>query len=283
MRPFPQRERALTPPLVATLHDVVAPALGVGVFVTVWVLESLWPLRGRVSARGPRLLVNAIVATPGFVALRFGYLPVVWWLASTNQRWRVGILQHVPLPAWFAAVLGLLLLDYVAYVWHRLAHRIPLLWRFHVVHHLDCDLDVSTSVRFHFGEVLFSTVIRGAGVLLIGVSPLTASVFEIAFATAATFHHGNVRLPAWLERGLALLFITPPTHGIHHSVVVHEQNSNWGTIFSCWDRLHGTLRRTAFPHAVRVGVAGWAPPRGMSAWRLLVLPFRRGAQRATTR
>ncbi len=269
------------PPTVATLNHVVAPAIGVGVFAAVWVLESLFPLRNRVSARGPRLLVNAFVAMPGFLALRFGYLPVVWWLASRNQHWRVGLLHHVPLPAWLAAVLGFLLLDYVAYVWHRLAHRMPLLWRFHVVHHIDCDLDVSTSVRFHFGEVLFSTVIRGAGVLLIGASPRTTAVFEIVFAAAATFHHGNWRIPAWLERTLAVLFITPPTHGIHHSVVVHEQNSNWGTIFSCWDRLHGTLRHNQGPHALQIGVAEWPQPRGMSAWRLLLLPFRRGSQRAT--
>ena len=124
-------------------------------------------------------------------------------------------------------------MDLTFYYWHRLNHLRPLLWRFHNVHHVDPDMDVTTSFRFHLGEVLYSTLFRLLQVGLMGVSPLTYLLYEFIFNCATMFHHSNVRLPLAWERLLNRVFVTPRMHGVHHSALGPETNSNYSVIFSC--------------------------------------------------
>ena len=142
-------------------------------------------------------------------------------------------------------------MDLTFYYWHRLNHTRPLLWRFHNVHHADPDMDVTTSFRFHWGEVLYSTVFRLLQVGLIGVSPLTYLVYEVVFNGATMFHHSNLRLPVAWERRLNRVFVTPRMHGVHHSAVGPETNSNYSVIFSWWDRLNRSLRLNVAPEGHR--------------------------------
>ena len=170
---------------------------------------------------------------------------------------------------------GVLLMDLTFYYWHRLNHTRPLLWRFHNVHHADPDMDVTTSFRFHWGEVLYSTVFRLLQVGLIGVLPLTYVVYEVVFNCATLFHHSNLRLPVAWERRLNRVFVTPRMHGVHHSAVGPETNSNYSVIFSWWDRLNRSLRLNVGQTDIVIGVPGYLRPGDNRVLPMLALPFTR--------
>src|SRR5437667_10868316 len=152
---------------------------------------------------------------------------------------------------------------------------LPLFWRFHNVHHTDLDLDVSTAARFHFGEMLFSIGFLWLAVIVFGIALLMLVVFFITLEVATMFHHSNCRLPIKVERILNLVLVTPRMHGIHHSIVQRETNSNWGTIFCWWDKLHGTLRRDVPQAAIMIGVAAYRDEKELTVGQLLALPFRK--------
>ena len=117
------------------------------------------------------------------------------WLAAQNESWHFGLNYLYKLPVWAEAIIAFVLLDYTNYLWHILNHRIPLLWRFHLVHHTDADLDVTTAIRFHFGEIIGSVFFRGAAIVLVGASPLLVLIYEIVFEACTQFHHSNMKLP----------------------------------------------------------------------------------------
>jgi sterol desaturase/sphingolipid hydroxylase (fatty acid hydroxylase superfamily) len=152
---------------------------------------------------------------------------------------------------------------------------VPFFWRFHNVHHTDLDMDVTTAARFHFGEIFFSIGFLSVVLLAFGIAPLTFAVFFIVFEAAVSFHHSNWRLPIGLERILNLVIVTPRMHGIHHSIVQRETNSNWGTVFCWWDKLHRTLRRDIPQNEITIGVAAYRDERELTLGQLLVLPFRK--------
>jgi sterol desaturase/sphingolipid hydroxylase (fatty acid hydroxylase superfamily) len=170
-----------------------------------------------------------------------------------------------------------LLMDYAYWWWHWANHMIPIFWRFHNVHHTDLDLDVTTAARFHFGEMIFSIGFLSLAVTVFGITPVMLIMFFITLEAATLFHHSNWRLPIKVERILNLIIVTPRMHGIHHSIVQRETNSNWGTIFCCWDKFHRTLRRDIPQDAVTIGVAAYREEHELTLWKLLALPF--GQQR----
>lgn len=161
-----------------------------------------------------------------------------------RRRW--GLVKALDLPPWLEVPLALVLLDYSLYLWHVVMHRLPRLWRLHQVHHVDLDMDASTALRFHAGEMVASVGVRVAQILGLGVSPLTLSVRETWLLCGMMFHHSNVRLPYGLERRLARVLVTPRMHGIHHSIVPEELNANWSNGLTVWDRLPAG-RRTRAP------------------------------------
>jgi sterol desaturase/sphingolipid hydroxylase (fatty acid hydroxylase superfamily) len=170
--------------------------------------------------------------------------------------------------------LGFLLMDLSFYYWHLVNHRIPFLWRFHNVHHIDPDLDVTTAFRFHFGEVMFSVVFRVLQVGLLGVSGLAFVAYELVFQANTVFHHSNLRLPIGFERLLNKVLVTPRMHGIHHSQVRQETNSNYGVVFPWWDWLHRTLGLAIPQSAITIGVPGYSQPEDNRLWNTLLMPFR---------
>lgn len=249
-----------------------APLLALG-FAIAFFAEARWGLRKRVQAQLPRLLTNFLVSLPSFALLRWAFLPIVVWLAYKNQSWNIGLNYLYALPDWIEWVIAFLLLDYVHYVWHVMLHKIPLLWRFHLVHHTDPDLDVSTALRFHFGELLASIIFRGGMAFLIGATPAMVLVYEIVYELAVQFHHSNWKLPFTLEKWLNKLIVTPRMHGIHHSVIRQETDSNYSIIFSFWDRIHRTVKLNIAQGQVVIGVPSYSDPKELSAGFLLRLPF----------
>ena len=165
-------------------------------------------------------------------------------------------------------------MDLSFYYWHMANHKIRFLWRFHNVHHIDPDLDVSTAFRFHFGEVAFSAVFRIVQVVLIGVTPFTFALYEILFGLNTLFQHSNIRLPLAFERWLNKLLVTPRMHGVHHSDVLRENNANYSVVFSWWDRVHRTLRLNIAQARIVIGVPGYLEPVNNVVGTVLALPFR---------
>jgi sterol desaturase/sphingolipid hydroxylase (fatty acid hydroxylase superfamily) len=148
------------------------------------------------------------------------------------------------------------LLDFLIYWWHRANHRWHPLWRFHLVHHLDRILDSTSALRFHFGEVLISAAARAGAILLLGFPFLSIVAFETLLLIATIFHHSNLRLPPRLEAALASLVITPSIHWVHHHRRRIDTDSNYGTVFSFWDRLFASRSRARRSPEMEIGVEG---------------------------
>ena len=157
-------------------------------------------------------------------------------------------------PDGWPLVLDILVLELWIYWWHRANHEVPLLWRFHQVHHLDRFLDTTTAVRFHFGEVLLSALARAPVVILFDIPLASVVMFETLILAAAIFHHSNLRLPPGLEAALARVVITPSIHWVHHHRVKADTDSNYGTVFSFWDRLFRTRSATRRTLDMTIGV-----------------------------
>jgi len=246
------------------------------VFLLLFGLESLSPLRRRKRGRAPRLAVNLLITALSFgVGLAVVRPVALFGVASWVEANRFGLLPWAGLPFWAQFALGFLWMDLTFYWWHRANHVYPLLWRFHNVHHVDPDLDVSTSFRFHFGETFYSTAFRVVQVGLAGIVPFTYLTYELLFNLATMFHHSNLRLPLGLERWLNKIFVTPRMHGVHHSAVGAETNSNYSVIFRWWDYLHRSLRLNVPQKEVVIGVPGYLLPRDNAVHRLVALPFTR--------
>ena len=221
-----------------------------------------------------RLVRNFVLSIPGFAIVRLAMLPIPIAIAMWAKDRHMGLLNWLTLPGWGAGIATFLLMDYAYWWWHWANHMIPIFWRFHNVHHTDLDLDVSTAARFHFVEMIFSIGFLSLAVTFFGIAPIMLVVFFITFEAATLFHHSNWRLPIKLERILNLIIVTPRMHGIHHSIVQRETNSNWGTIFCWWDKLHRTLRRDIPQDAVTIGVAAYREEHELTLGKLFALPFR---------
>lgn len=180
--------------------------------------------------------------------------------AYTVARWAsaagVGVLTLVPMPRAVACIASVVVLDAVSYGWHRANHQLRWLWQFHQVHHSDTTFTVSTGVRFHPGELLLSLPVRLVAVVVLGAPAEGVLFFELIFAVANLVEHGDISLPARLERRLARVLITPALHRRHHSKLVTELNTNFGTIFSVWDRWFGTSLTSGSAAEVQTGLPG---------------------------
>ena len=245
----------------------------VGIFTVLFLMESFFQLRLRKQGRLKRVIINLIFAIPGSLALRLLLLPAMVFIASKNQDWKVGISYLYSLTFWLEGTVAFLLLDYTNYLWHILNHKISFLWRFHLVHHTDVDLDVTTAIRFHAGEMITSVFYRGFAVFIIGATPMLVLIYEIVFEGATLFHHSNWRLPFKLEKFLNRIIVTPRMHGIHHSIIRKETDSNYSVIFSFWDRLHNTINLSAHQNELVIGVPVYHNPNELTVSYLLKLPF----------
>jgi len=216
---------------------------------------------------------NLAIAALGSIAVSLAEMPIVTRAAAMVERRKWGLIKQLRLPRWVEICAAIILMDYTMYVWHVLTHRVPGLWRFHAVHHIDLDLDASTAIRFHFGELVLSTPWRLAQVVAIGVSPLALSIWQTCLLVSILFHHSNLELPLDIERRLSRVIVTPRMHGIHHSVVPGETDSNWSSGLTIWDWLHRTLRLNVPQRDIEIGVPGFQSVADVGLTKMLALPF----------
>ncbi|HEX4665474.1 MAG TPA: sterol desaturase family protein [Chthoniobacterales bacterium] len=254
--------------------DYVGSLLLVGLFLALLLLQWRFPLRSQSFSTLRRLVRNILLSVPGTALVRLAMLPIPLAVALWAQQRHVGLLNWLEPPRWLGLAATFLLMDYAYWWWHYANHMLPLFWRFHNVHHTDLDMDVSTAARFHFGEIVFSVGFLSLAVFIFGLGPIMLLIFFISFEAATLFQHSNWRLPIRLERLLNFVLVTPRMHGIHHSIVERETNSNWGTIFCWWDKLHRTLRRDIPQDEIIIGVAAYRDEKELTVGQLLLLPFR---------
>lgn len=257
----------------------MSPALTVAVVTAAALLlfltERAVPLRSQRNPWVRELGINLALSALAFGVSAVLVRPVVFRTMGWSRGQDLGLVYLVEIPSWVRGLLVFGLLDLTFYYWHRLNHEWPALWRFHNVHHCDPDLGVSTSFRFHFAEVALSTVFRVVQVSVIGASLPVYAVYEVVFQLNTLFHHSNVRLPIQLERLLNQILVTPRMHGIHHSQVRDETNSNYSVVLSWWDRLHHTLRLNVPQSRIVIGVPGYSAPEDNDLRSLLSMPFRK--------
>jgi len=246
-----------------------------GLVVIFFVLGRFMPLRSPKAELFGRLIVNLVMSALAFVTAALLVRPAATAAMGWAGRERFGLIHIVELPAAAQFVIAFLLMDLSFYWWHVLNHRIPFLWRFHNVHHIDPDLDVTTGFRFHFGEVAMSAVFRVVQVALIGISAPAFAIYEIVFQANTLFHHSNLRLPIRFERLLNKLLVTPRMHGIHHSQVEGETNSNYSVVFPWWDRLHRTLGLNIPQDEIVIGVPAYSSRDDNQLINTLLMPFRK--------
>jgi sterol desaturase/sphingolipid hydroxylase (fatty acid hydroxylase superfamily) len=256
-------------PLLKRFDRWAGPALA-ALAVSLLLLETTRPLRRRTRPRAERWVRNALLAAPSLPAMRLTLLPAMVGIAQLAVPRRM-VQWAGRLPAPLQLALEVLLLDYLGYSWHRLLHS-PLLWRLHRVHHCDLDMDLSTAWRFHFGEMLASIPYRAGLPAVLGVRPAVVLAYEAVFEAFTAFQHSNWRLPIALERQLAPWLMTPRLHGIHHSMVHRETQSNYGIVLMLWDNLHRTRRFDVPQQAITIGVPALADPTAQTVGKLLALP-----------
>jgi sterol desaturase/sphingolipid hydroxylase (fatty acid hydroxylase superfamily) len=225
-------------------------AIVLGTLAVLLVAERLFPV-ATVIGGVKRVARNLSLAGLNAILSWAVVVPLSAFAASYALDWR---------PEWWSGWPGLLLdlfiLDCWIYWWHRANHEWPFLWRFHEVHHLDEFLDASSALRFHFGEVLLSSLVRAGVILLLGVPLLTVVVFETLLALSAMFHHSNVRLPPRLERALSFVIVTPSIHWVHHHAIRRDTDSNYSALLSVWDRLFRSRSATVRTPDMPIGTEG---------------------------
>lgn len=238
-----------------------------------YVFEKRRPLRHQIEQKELGTARNLAIAAVAGVAINLFEKPVTDKLTRVVEKKKFGLLKIFRLPKFLETTLAVILLDYTLYLWHVLTHKSPFLWRFHKIHHADLDLTASTAFRFHFGEMTISVLWRAGQILLIGVSPEALKTWQTLLFLSVLFHHSNVSLPEKLEDKLQKIFITPKLHGIHHSIVKDEMDSNWSSGLSIWDYLHGTFRDDIPQNQITIGVAGFDKENEVTLGKMLIEPF----------
>jgi sterol desaturase/sphingolipid hydroxylase (fatty acid hydroxylase superfamily) len=249
------------------------------VVLLIW--ESIHPFfdffRHDRSERGWHALRNLLLG--GLNALLIAIVFVSLWLATSEwaANERIGLLHslsdHLGLPPWVHAIGALLLIDGWTYLWHRLNHKVPFLWRFHRVHHADTHMDVTTASRFHIGEIFFSSLLRIPLIAVLGLYLWELLLYETLMFTVAQFHHANIVLPERIDRALRLLIVTPAVHKVHHSCLRPETDSNYSALFSFWDRIGRSFRLCEDPSTIRFGLDRPARREQQTFTGLLKEPF----------
>ena len=252
-------------------ETVLRLSITLGGLVLLAGLEAVLPAKARVMPRLGRWVTNLSMGGLSSIAVRLMGPLTVGGAALAAEKSGFGLFNHVSLPGWLVAVSAVAVLDLAIWAQHLAMHREALLWRMHRVHHADRDLDVTSGLRFHPLEAVFSTFWKAGVVLALGAPVAVVLAYEILLGFMALFTHANLRLPVWLDRSLRWVIVTPDMHRIHHSVIRTEMDSNYGNALSVWDRLFRTYTPAAACE-LTLGLDGWQDGRSARLPDMLVMP-----------
>ena len=247
-----------------------APLLGPILIAMLWELAR--PRASAGTRRLDRWPANLAIGFLNGLVARLPIVPVAAVAIGTDAR--AGLLGHIGLPLSISVVVGVLLLDALAYARHRLLHAVPALWRFHRVHHADVHLDFTTAFRFHPVEAILTFATAWTAVVVVGVAPVAVVAYEVFASIFTVLGHVNGRLPQRVDAALRSVAVTPQVHRVHHTEAVSETDSNFGSILSVWDRLFATYRApTAEREALAIGLIEFRDPKWLRLVDTLRMPF----------
>lgn len=257
-------------------HETV---VRLGFFFGILVLVAAWemaaPRRRLTVSKAGRWGNNFSIILLDSLLVRLLFPVAALGVAAAAERSGWGLIHFLQVPLLPSVILTVLVLDLLIYLQHLMFHAVPLLWRLHMVHHADLDIDVTTGLRFHPIEILVSMLIKMSVIAALGPPLVAVLIFEITLNGTAMFNHGNINLPTTVDRFLRLLVVTPDMHRVHHSVIIRETNSNFGFNFPWWDRLFGTYRDqpVAGHQKMTIGLSQYRQPDQVRFVRLLLLPL----------
>ena len=202
--------------------------------------EILLPKKKRIHNRKDRWITNGLITLINTASVNIVHIaiPLIAIVASVDvSNGKMGLFNIINFPIWIEIILTVIILDFIIWGQHLLSHKIPFVWRFHRMHHTDRDLDVTTAVRFHPFEIIFSMFIKITSIYILGASAIAVIIFEIMLNGMAMFNHANLRIPFRIENILRKFIVTPDLHRIHHSIYIDEHNKNFGFSLSIWDKI----------------------------------------------
>ena len=264
---------------MGTFFSKTEPLIRLGFFFGILVIMFLWemaaPRRPLSTSKITRWISNLGMVMIDSITVRLVFPAALTGVAILAQQRGWGLFNQLELSDVSKIIFSVLILDLAIYLQHVMFHSAPLLWRLHMVHHSDMDIDVTTGVRFHPIEIMLSLGIKMMAVILIGAPPASVLIFEIILNGTSMFNHGNVRYSQRIDSFLRLLVVTPEMHRVHHATIRWETNSNLGFNFPWWDRLFGTYRdQPAKGHLeMTIGLDQYKEPQKLTLPWLIVLPF----------
>ncbi len=246
----------------------------VSALIVIFLLESVFPhyrgRRDRVQHGLPHIITALLNSLLTKFALVLVTIAVIDW-GRTNS---IGLTYRLSLSPTAELIIVFLFFDVWMYFWHRANHNIGFLWRFHRAHHSDTEMDTTTALRFHPGELVLSTFFRLPVVLLLGMSLGQLVLFEVMLNISTLFHHSNLAVPEKWDRLLRTVIVTPNMHRVHHSTEQYETNSNYTSVLSVWDRLFGSFRTRKDTHTITIGLPVFRELSNQRLWGFLATPFR---------
>ena len=252
--------------------NALPPLLIIGGLTLFMTLESVYPLfkhgAGRRRQRWHNVGMIAVAALVNAVIGTLAVLPIAWSEANS-----FGLLYHLTGRSIVTIVIGVIIADVLSYALHVTMHKVPTLWRVHRVHHADTELDASSAIRLHPFELLYLLGVHSAVLSLLGVPLVSYLIYTTIALPWFLLNHSNMKYPAWFERWGSLLMSTPNWHRVHHSSHQAETDSHYGCVFSVWDRLFGTTRKTDV-ESIRFGLERFRGPGEQTVGALLRMPFK---------
>lgn len=246
----------------------------ISALVIIFTLEGIFPyFQGRVG-RFRHAAPNIALAILGGLIGGLASSRLITGGVSWAECCPFGLLHAVRLPPLFSFIIAFVLFDFWMYLWHVAVHRIRPLWRFHRVHHIDTEMDCTTALRFHPLEVAAAAFLRVGILIILGMSVAQLFIYVVLFHIVILFHHSNIALPSRWDRILRALIVTPNMHRVHHSIEGREFNSNYGSIFSFWDRLIRTFRRRENTLTIIYGLRIFREEKWQTLPGMLINPFR---------
>jgi sterol desaturase/sphingolipid hydroxylase (fatty acid hydroxylase superfamily) len=243
-------------------------------FFIVWNLETIYPLfkdnEHRMRHIGTNMLL--MVLNSGITLLPFSAVFVMNF--ALIERHQIGLLNLFSVPLTLRLILAVLVFDGWMYLWHVLNHKYAIFWRFHRVHHTDIHMDLSTAIRYHPFEIIISNIVRLPIFIILGFNAFDLLIYEIIMLPVIFFQHSNFYIPYRYDTRLRWLIATPWMHWVHHSEIRNETDSNFGVIFSFWDRIGRTFKLRKDPEDIRYGIGDfWRQQQLLSYIGLLKTPF----------
>ncbi len=241
-----------------------------------WIIEGVFPLFDFGYKKVRHALINAVL-TVIFVIIGLGFAGALLWASNYVTENNIGLINMIEMPVWAQIIIGVMLLDFFgAYLIHWIEHKVTVLWKFHLVHHSDTTVDVTTGLRHHPGEAIFRMIFTILGVVIVGAPIWIVFLYQSLSALFTHFNHANIQMPKKLDRALSYVFVTPYMHKVHHHYVLPLTDTNYGNIFAIWDRVFGTFAEVEDTKELKYGIDTHMDPKeNEDVVNLLKIPFQK--------